>query len=338
MDYLVTGAPGWLGDRFVETLRGQMPGASVRCLVHPAFEKPFREKHSGVEGATGDITDKNSLESFFKDSRGAVLFHLAGLVHATRGVKQFFKVNVEGTQNLLDMAVKAGVKRVVAVSSNSPAGCNPRPDNLFTEDIPYNPYMGYGRSKMQMEMRVQEMFHKKILETVILRPCWFYGPGQPPRQTLFFTMIKNGKMPIVGSGESKRSMSYVDNVSQALLLAAANAKANGQIYWITDRRAYTMNEIVDTVERLLEKEFKIPVSHKRLRLPSVVSEIALAVDATLQSVGIYHQKIHVLSEMNKTIAASIEKAERELGYKPAVDLEEGMRRSIRWCLEQGHVI
>jgi nucleoside-diphosphate-sugar epimerase len=58
-------------------------------------------------------------------------------------------------------------------------------------------------------------------------------------------------------------------------------------------------------------------------------------DATLQSLGFYHQKIHVLSEMNKTIACSVAKAERELGYHPTVGLEDGMRRSIQWCLDQG---
>jgi nucleoside-diphosphate-sugar epimerase len=58
-------------------------------------------------------------------------------------------------------------------------------------------------------------------------------------------------------------------------------------------------------------------------------------DATLQALGLYHQKIHVLSEMNKTIACSVARAEAELGYKPAVALEEGMRRSLAWCVSQG---
>jgi len=95
---------------------------------------------------------------------------------------------------------------------------------------------------------------------------------------------------------------------------------------------------VDTIERLLEKEFHLPVARKRLRLPSVVSEIAGLCDGLLQAAGIYQQKIHVLSEMNKTIACSIAKAEKELGYKPRIELEEGMRRSIRWCFENGYKI
>jgi nucleoside-diphosphate-sugar epimerase len=69
-------------------------------------------------------------------------------------------------------------------------------------------------------------------------------------------------------------------------------------------------------------------------LPSVASEVALLTDWELQKLGLYQQKIHVLSEMNKTIACSVEKAKRELGYRPGVALEEGMRRSLRWCIEQ----
>ena len=96
-----------------------------------------------------------------------------------------------------------------------------------------------------------------------------------------------------------------------------------------------MNEVLDTIERLLENEFGQKCAHKRMKLPGFASEVALMMDATLQSLGLYHQKIHVLSEMNKTIACSVGLAEKELGYKPTVALEEGMRRSMQWCVQQG---
>jgi nucleoside-diphosphate-sugar epimerase len=184
-----------------------------------------------------------------------------------------------------------------------------------------------------MELAVRE--RQPRLETVLIRAPWFYGPNQPPRQSLFFQMIRQGKAPIVGSGQNLRSMSYVDNLCQGLVLAAANEQAGGKTYWIADARPYSMNEIVDTVERLLEKEFSLPCVHKRMRLPSLASEVAFVVDSALQGVGLYHQKIHVLSEMNKTIACSVSRAQKELSYKPAVELEEGMRRSLAWSMERG---
>jgi nucleoside-diphosphate-sugar epimerase len=188
---------------------------------------------------------------------------------------------------------------------------------------------------MKMELAVQDVQKAGKIETVVIRPPWFYGPLQPPRQTLFFEMIRDGKGPVVGSGNNRRSMAYIDNLAQGLLLAEAVERANGQVYWIADLRPYTMNEVLDTVERLLEGEFGMRCAHKRLKLPGLASEIAWLVDWSLQALGLYHQKIHVLSEMNKTIACSVEKARRELGYEPEVALEEGMRRSIAWCIAEG---
>jgi nucleoside-diphosphate-sugar epimerase len=173
---------------------------------------------------------------------------------------------------------------------------------------------------------------------VVIRPPWFYGPGQPPRQALFFGMIKEGKAPLVGAGDNRRSMAYVDNICQGLLLCERVEQARGQVYWIADRRPYPMTEILDTIERVLERDFQVKVAYKRLRLPGFVSDVALGLDKALQSLGLYHQKIHVLSEMNKTIACTIAKAERELGYDPKVELEEGMRRSVRWMLDNGQTL
>jgi nucleoside-diphosphate-sugar epimerase len=96
-----------------------------------------------------------------------------------------------------------------------------------------------------------------------------------------------------------------------------------------------MNEIIETIELVMKRDFSINVEHKRMRLPGIASEVALVVDTAMQTAGLYHQKIHVLSEMNKTIACSIAKAEKDLGYDPKIALEEGMRRSMQSALDEG---
>jgi len=345
---IVTGAPGWLGSRLVECLLQGLPDVPMLSDAEPRVVRVAREpgnndaslKRFGeqVQVVDCDITDGASVERLFAGTWEPVVFHVAGVVHPTKGRKQFYDVNVNGTANMLEGAIKARTKRFVYVSSNSPIGCNPTRTALFDEDSPYNPYMHYGQSKKLAEDLVNEKSLTGNLETVIIRPPWFYGPGQPPRQALFFSMIKNGKVPIVGDGNNLRSMAYIDNICQGLMLAERTEAARGQTYWIADRKPYSMNEIVDTIERLLETEFNMQVAHKRMRLPDVASEVALLVDAALQSVGLYHQKFHVLSEMNKSIACSVTKAERELGYDPKVSLEEGMRRSIKWALANGQTI
>lgn len=340
---LITGAGGWLGSRLVESLVHGLPDHAalreprqdlrLRLLLLPGQDGAALRRHSDrIEIVTGDIRRADDCAKFCADAKGATLFHTAGIIHPKR-VSEFYAINRDGTANLLDAAINAGLKRAVIVSSNSPCGCNPHPDHLFDELSPFNPYMGYGRSKMEMELVVRERATE--IETVLIRAPWFYGPNQPPRQTLFFQMVRDGKAPIVGAGNNLRSMAYVDNLCQGLILAAITERANGQVYWIADRKPYSMNEIIDTIERLLETEFGYKCAHKRMRLPGITSEVAWLADKTLQALGLYHQKIHVLSEMNKTIACSVTRAEAELGYQPAVALEEGMRRSLKWCAGNG---
>ena len=339
---LITGAPGWLGKRLITVLLDGVPSLSglkskrrIRCLVMPGQQNSSFSSLDGVEIVEGDLRDPVSLKAFCRDSEGATLFHCAGVIHPMRSSREFFEVNVNGTRHLLLEAEAARVRRIIVVSSNSAIGTNPRRGHLFDEKAPYNPYMNYGRSKMLMEQVVNEFQTLGSLETVIIRPTWFYGPGHPKHLNTFFRMIRRGTVPIVGDGENLRSMTYVDSLCQALLLCEKAPVANGQTYWVADSRAYSMNEIVETIESLMESEFGLTVAHKRLRLPSLVSEMAWLADRVIQSLGFYHQKIHVLSEINKNIACSAAKAQRELGYDPEIDLVEGMRRSLAWCRSQG---
>lgn len=342
-ELLVTGAPGWLGTRLVEMLEQgalgpSFRGKTVRCLVRPSDDETvIRRVAPGADLTAGDLGDARSLDAFCRGAEGATLIHVAGLVHPARFTRDFERVNVEGTRNLLAAAERAGVRRVVVVSSNSPLGCNPSPTHVFDERAPYHPYMGYGRSKAAMERLVHEAQARRRIETVIVRPPWFYGPHQPPRQTLFFTMIKNGRFPVLGDGTQRRSMAYVDNICLGLVLAAESPRANGETYWIADERPYSLNEIVATVSEVLES-FGFRCAPAPLRLPAVIGETARVVDGMLQAVGLYHQKIHVLGEMHQSIACSIAKAQAELGYAPAVALRDGMAASVDWCLANGQQI
>jgi len=343
---LITGAPGWLGTRLVELLVRGLPGVEqlarpdpkrqIRCLVQPSIDfSPLTQITPDVEIVVGDINDPAALEKFFRDAQGAIRYHCGGLIHPRRWISELYRVNVVGTRRLLTFAEAAGVRRVIVVSSISPIGFSYRADEIFDETREFSPYMNYGRSKMIMEQVVHSFQARGKLQTAIVRPTWFYGPGQPERQDTFFQMIRKGIAPILGDGNNCRSMTFIDNLCQVMMLCAVKDAANGQTYWAADREAYTVNEIVDTVEQLMEKEFGLAVAHQRLRLPFIVGEAVMWTDWVIQRVGLYHQKMHVLGEYNKTIACSIAKAEKELGYQPTVDLREGMRRSIAWCLKKG---
>ena len=343
---LLTGAPGWLGTRLLEILESGLPGVErfasvppdrvVRCLTRPGAAEPIGDRRLQV--SEGDLSDRSALAEFCRGAEGATLFHIAGVIHPSRGTRELFDTNVEGTRNLLAAAQQAGVRRIVAVSSNSPFGFNPSPEHRFDESSPYQPYMAYGRSKRAMELLLLEAHDRGGIEVTIIRPPWFYGPHQPARQTLFFQMIRQGRFPVLGDGSQRRSMAYVDNICQGLLLAGETEAAAGRVYWIADERAYTMREIVETVRSVLEQELMLPCAEHQMHLPRWLGDCARIADAAIQSTGMYNQKVHVLSEMGETIACSIDRARAELGYAPMVSLREGMAASLRWCLANGQAI
>jgi nucleoside-diphosphate-sugar epimerase len=333
---VVTGAIGWLGASLVRAL---VEGASfrsitvaprrVRCVVLPDADiTELRALGPNVEVVRADLRDPNALSGVCDGA--STVFHAAGVVHPRR-VRELYDINVDGTRNILNAAVASRTKRFIFVSSNSPAGLNESAGRLMTEDDPPRPYLNYGLSKLQAEWVINDAFRAGKIETAIARPCWFYGPNQPARQTKFFRMIKAGRPIVVGLGGNLRSLSYVDNTVQGLLLLEAVEKAAGRTYWITDRRPYSFIEILETVAKVLD------VSIRPRYLPTFWSDVARLVDSLVQMAGLYQQEIHVAGELAASIAVSIDAARRDLGYDPEVELEEGMRRSIDWCRQHGQL-
>ena len=334
---VLTGAAGWLGRALLDRLRrepGLLGDGSVRVVVASPLQVPDAlSVHPDVEVFVGDVADEDFVDTVLTGAAGSVVVHAAGVIHPAR-VADFERVNAHGTRVVVRAAERAGIRRLVHVSSNSPFGTNPRPDDLFRHDEPYQPYLGYGASKMAAEIAVRGA---RRIETVIVRPPWFYGPFQPERQTTFFTMIRTGRFPLVGSGEQRRSMVHVGNLVDGVMRAVTVPAAAGQAFWIADATAYSLNEIVDTVRTALRDE-GYEVSPRSLRVPAMVARTAERADRALQARGVYQQQVHVLGELDKTIACDISYSTEVLGYQPAIGLPEGMRESIRWCRDQGIVL
>lgn len=333
---VVTGASGWLGSNLVRDLATTRE--RVRCLVHAAVDAPLLELISPkVEIVIGDVRDPLTADRIFEGVDGAAVFHAAAVIHPTTTTRELFDVNVAGTELVLDRARRAHTTRFVHVSSNSPFGANASPTERFTEDSPFDPYMGYGRSKMEAEQLVQRSHERGDLETVIVRAPWFYGPGQPARQTQWFAAVRRGRFPLLGPGTQLRSMAYTDNLVAGLLLAETATGAPGRAYWIADAEPYELAEILTQVRNALEAE-GLPVSGGQPKLPAIAGVVAAHLDGLLQGRGRYVQALHVLGELKDTIACDITRARVELGYDPQVSLFEGMRASVRWCLERGQPI
>jgi nucleoside-diphosphate-sugar epimerase len=334
---VITGAAGWLGhtlvDRFTREDSPYVRPGRVRALVTTANDAAALGAVPRVEPVVGDIRRPDRLAELFAGLDGSIdVVHAAGVIHPAR-IDDFEEVNARGTANVVAAALANGARRLVHVSSNSPFGTNSHRLDTFRNDEPYHPYYGYGRSKMRAELHVLDAVAAG-LDAVIVRPPWFYGPFQPARQTTFFRLVRAGRFPVVADGRQRRSMVYVDNLVQGITRAELVPTDPGRAWWIADAEPYEINEIVATVGQALVAE-GFDVRPNRTRLPRLAGRLAERTDAVVQRTGRYVQQIHVLGEMDKTIACDISVARDELGYDPEIALEEGMRRSIRWCVEQG---
>lgn len=330
---VVTGAGGWLGTALVHRLVAD-GRPDLRLLAHDTVQAArLQQVAPEAKIVIGEVSRSNTFARLFFGVAGPCdVLHAAGLIHPRR-IAELYATNVDGTRAMVTAALRFGARRVVHVSSNSPFGTNPIPTDRFRADEPYHPYYAYGRTKMLAELEVLAAAERG-LDAVIVRPPWFYGPHQPPRQTTFFRMVRAGRFPVIGDGEQRRSMVYVENLVDGVLAAERTPGVAGRGFWIADARPYTVNEIVATVGRALTDE-GFDVKPPGRPMPAVVGRVAERIGALVQRTGRYQQQFHVLGEMDKTIACDISASRAVLGYQPRMELYEGMRASIRWCAAEG---
>lgn len=245
---LVTGASGFIGRHLVAGLLAH--GALVRCLARNArclyAGRHGQHGHSDVVTAPclGDLTDPESLPAA---CRGIdTVFHLAGFAHAADDgsrafAAQHWAVNAQGTFNLLDAAQRAGVRRFVFLSSVK-AVADP-PAYCVTEDWNAAPTSPYGQAKRAAEERALAIGLSSDMAVVNLRPALVYGPGMSGNLPRLIHAIGRGWFPPLPETGNRRSLVHVEDVVQALLLAAIHPAAVGQTYFLSDGRGYSGAEL-----------------------------------------------------------------------------------------------
>ena len=326
MRVLVTGATGFTGGHLARALKAR--GYEVRAMVRtPAAAQVLSA--AGITLVPGDLARPESLPHAVKDIdvvyNIAALYRQAGLPESV-----YHQVNATAVGQLIEAAAAAGVKRVVHCSTVGVHGDIERPP--AGEDAPLRPGDVYQESKVEGERIARAAAARTGLPVVIARPSGIYGPGDR-RLLKLFRGVAHRKFVILGDGKIFYHLTCIDDLVEGFRLCGEVPHAAGHTYILAGAEVPTLNDLVT----LIAAEAGVPPPS--LRLPAWPFWIAgAACEAVCAPFGIepplYRRRVDFFT---KSRAFDISKARAELGYRPAVDLREGIRRTLAWYRSAGWV-
>lgn len=323
MNILVTGGTGFIGEYFIPKLLEK--NHNVRLLVRNKAKaiKLFGNK---CEYFISDITDTKSLVGCCKDID--IIFHMVAKVGNElpneKNMKEFMKVNVDGTKNIIEEAKRENIKRFIFVSSIAAMGIVN--EKLITEKSKCEPYLPYQISKYEAERMVLKESRENKFPAIIIRPTKVYGVGE---HELSYNMIakfcKKGIIPVIGRGENYISNIYITDLVQGLL-TTLNRGNFGEIYILTSENSITMNNVIDIIGDVLEKKIL------KLKLPKqIMATLAMFIEFFFLFIGRKPPvtKRNILANSSDRIY-DISKAKNELGYLPKISMKEGLIKVVKW--------
>lgn len=325
MKVLVTGGSGFLGSHVAEQL--SQAGHTVRALVRKSSNTKFLAGLSGVELAYGSVEDKDSVA---KAAEGVdAVIHSAGLVKA-KDVAEFDATNVQGTRNLLEVALdrRKEIRRFVFVSSLAAHGPStdgsPNPDGHEP-----TPVTNYGRSKLAAERLV--VAAKDDLAVTAIRPPAIYGP-RDTEFIAFFEALKMGVITQMGGGKQKLSIVHGADAARACILATQKDHQSGRAYFIEDGGTYTVDEMASLFQEGTGKRaVRIPVPTPILYAAAFGNELLVKMTGKA--------RIFTRDKVNELLAphwvCSSAPIREELGWAPTLAWAEGSKATAAWYRENG---
>lgn len=319
MNIFVTGATGFIGRHLTAALSKTY---SVRCLARKNSDVSVL-KNLNVQIVYGDLLVKDSLRPALDGID--LVYHLAGEVHSRR-VDDYYKGNVLATQNLLEVCKETGPRVIflssIAVYKPLAAG------NLLTEESECEPLTVYGRTKLAAE----ELIKKCNIPWVIVRAPIVYGPYQPAVFNRFFLdALRKRKIRIVGKGDNPRSLCFIGNLVEGLMLLAGKSNTIGETYILSDNLPYMPDEMITTISAFTEQ--KINVVH----LPSVLGDISWQIYKLMaKSFNLCFIELYALKTMQLHWECDISKAKKEIEYNPNITLMMGIKSTLDW-IKTGYI-
>jgi nucleoside-diphosphate-sugar epimerase len=327
MRVLVTGGTGFTGTALVQRLLKE--GHDVVALDYKEGLQCDLLRKLGARVEIGSVTDPEAVRRSVEGVE--LVFHLAAAFRELNVPDSFYdEVNVGGTRVVLEAARRQGVRKFVYCSTCGVHGNVDHPP--ANEDAPIQPADYYQRTKYEAEPLVKRDAGPDM-ETVILRPAAIYGPGDPERFFMIFKRVAKGTFPMFGSGRTLYHPLYIDNLVDAFLLCIPAGVGNGREYLIADEKYYPIEEIVRAVGRALQVSVRIPhyPVWPVVAVGHIVEKICKPIGVTPP---IFPRRVDWYRQNR---AFDISRAQRELGYAPRVELEDGLRRTGAWYREMGYL-
>lgn len=324
MRALVTGGNGFIGSFLIEKLLEKK--YLVRCMIRKTSNLRWIE-NLPVEFVVGDLLREDTLRSVVKDVD--LVIHLGGLTKA-RNEADYYKVNAEGTENLLKAIETSGttIQKFVLISSLAAAGPG-EPDQPISEERAPAPITPYGKSKAEAEKIT--LSHSEKIPVTILRPPPVYGP----RDTDVFEMFKTVKMgikPRVSGPPRFTSVIHVDDLAEGILLASEAAESSGQIYFLCEDEAYSWEAISDIIQQAFgNKAIKITVP--AFLLDGIAGAAEMVARLSGKAAVINHYKVLEMKQLSWVCDNS--RAKKELGFTPRILFREGAKSTADWYLREG---
>jgi len=327
MRVFVTGGLGFTGAALVNRLLAR--GDSVSVLdKNPGLIRSELEA-AGAEVTLGSVTDR---EAVARCSAGAeVVIHVAAAFRETGAPDAlYYQVNVDGTQVVLEEAIRAGARKFVYCSTQGVHGNIDDPPG--DENSPIAPEDYYQETKYLGENVVRENAGDAI-EYTIIRPTAIYGPGDPERFLMIFRRVNKGRFLMFGSGETYYHPVYIDNLVDAFELAMAPGAGAGEAYIIADEEYLPIRTLVQKVGTALGVKVSIPT------LPITPLIVAGHICKKIcKPFGInppiFPRRVDWFRQVR---AFKIDKARNELGYEPRVGIDEGLRLTGEWYKREGYL-